>query len=58
MVMLKKASTELSERWWGTNDPTLRWEHETYGEQSDGVDSQLINIGVPHDCDGVCGLDC
>jgi hypothetical protein len=24
----------------------------TYGEQSNGVDSHLINFGVPHDCDG------
>ena len=24
----------------------------TYREKSDGVDSQLINVGVTHDCDG------
>jgi hypothetical protein len=26
-------------------------EQQTYCEKSDGVDSQLINVGVAHDCD-------
>ena len=27
-------------------------EQQTYCEKSDGVDSQLINVGVAHGCDG------
>jgi tRNA A37 methylthiotransferase MiaB len=44
--------------WWGKKTQQIEQrEQQTYREQSDGVDSQLINVGIAHGCDcSYCGV--
>lgn len=51
-LMLGDAGSTKLWRWaWRGNMTEPIYAHGAYREESDGVDSQLINVGVAHDCD-------